>query len=124
MTDRPSNASNWQEELRSAIATVVLRWGRPVRPYGDDYSSWVYSTYRNDEAVIRQHAETCPFAVSGEVRPVAWSAFEDTEQPNVNRHGLVTVASCACGLFKDVTWLYERDLGTMMRDLLEVTSEP
>lgn len=113
---------SWQDDLRSAISTVVLRKGRPVTPYDDDnYSSWVYGNYHDHYREIRQHAKTCPFAVSGEVKPVEWSEFQDTEAPNLNKHGLTAVASCACGLWENITWLYEEDLGTVLKDLLEAT---
>jgi hypothetical protein len=111
--------SDWREGFRAAVTTVVMARGRPASSHDpDDYQSWVYGTYHDQYREILAHAKRCAFSPSGAVEAVEWSAFTDTEAPNENKHGLYVVASCACGLYTDVTWLYEADLGDLVNDLL------
>jgi hypothetical protein len=115
----------WPDDFTTAVAQVVLAKGRPATPYDPDYyASWVYGNYHDDYREIKEHAKTCPFTATGQVAPVEWSEFTDTEAPNLNKHGLTAQVSCACGLYQDVTWLYEADLGTAVRDLLAVDPHP
>ena len=111
----------WQEEFRSAIEAVVLSKGHPARPREtDDWRDpWTYGTIRQDWHDIMDHQKTCAFHATGKVEPVRWSEFQDTFSDNKDAHGLICVASCECGVWYHVLFLYEGTLGQVMEDLLK-----
>lgn len=114
---------SWQEEFKAAVTVVVLNKGTPARARKDDpddwRDDWVYGTIHPDFWEITEHKKTCEFTVTGgKVDAVEWSAFDGTFNDNQEKHGLVAVASCACGKWQDITFLYEAELGEVMHDLL------
>jgi hypothetical protein len=113
--------SDWKEEFKKAVEKVVLEKGTPTTEADIEYgyaSGWVWGVISNNWKEIRDHQKVCKFTGS-KIESVHWSEFDGTDCPNVDRHGLYTVASCECGKWEDVTFVYEASLEGILNSLLE-----
>lgn len=118
--------SDWKEGFIDAVGKVVLKKGAPanatpetVESYSGYNWDWTYGTFHNDWHKIAKHQAACEFTPSV-AKDISWSEFQDTDSSNITKHGLYAIASCECGKYTDIVWLYEGTLGEVLKSLLEV----
>lgn len=117
--------SDWKKGFTEAVAKVVLEKGTPAEHSEDTREfyknfryDWTYGYYHDDYYEIRKHSKTCKFTAST-AKAVEWSEFQDTDADNLQKHGLYVIASCECGEWENIWWVYEGALGDVLNKLLE-----
>jgi hypothetical protein len=108
------NSEDWRVGYQRAVVGYVIRQGRAAnvtfRKYWPSHEGvWETDTYMpfklsDDQNLIDRHVEACgiDFSVSGEVKGVEWSNFENTYTENSQYQGVQARCVCTCGKVNEI----------------------